>query len=142
MNLNELIEKVNDAELVLVRGLPGSGKTTYVKKNLKGYKHYEADQFFEKGGKYNFDVSKLGEAHKQCFDKTKKSLMNGDNVVVSNTFTTMKEVNKYTKMADSIGVKYRIVRTTGEFGNIHGVPEEKIKQMKNRMADIPDEVKI
>lgn len=142
MNLKELIEKVNDAELVLVRGLPGSGKSTYVKKNLKGYKHYEADMEHMVDGKYKWKQENQGKAHNACFDKTKKSLMNGDNVVVSNTFTTLKEVNRYTKMADSIGVKYRIVRTTGNFGNIHGVPEETIERMKKRMVDITGEVKI
>lgn len=142
MNLKQLIEKVNNAELVLVRGLPGSGKTTYVKKNLKDYKHYEADQFFMKNGKYEWKQDELGKAHNDCFNKTKNSLMNGDNVVVSNTFTTQKEVNRYTKMATDLGIKYRILRTTKQFENQHNVSSGTLERMKKKMADIAGEVKI
>lgn len=47
-------------ELLLIRGLPGSGKSTMAKEYAKaGYVHCEADQFFEIDGQYRFDASKL-----------------------------------------------------------------------------------
>lgn len=41
--------------LVIVRGLPGSGKTTYVRENFSPCEHVEADMFFEHKGYYVFD---------------------------------------------------------------------------------------
>jgi len=49
----------------LIRGLPGSGKTTMAKK-IEGFEHFEADQYFEKDGSYEFDPSELNSAHEEC----------------------------------------------------------------------------
>ena len=140
--LNILKEEKETAELILVRGIPGSGKTTYVKNNLKGHRHYEADMFFNKDGKYDFDKNKLGKAHNWCFNQTKKDLENGKKVVVSNTFTTAKEVNKYLKLAKDLNKKVKVIRTTGNYKNIHDVPKESIDRMKKRFVDIDNEIKI
>ena len=47
--------------LYIVRGVPGSGKSTFAK-SIGGI-HIEADQFFMENGKYNFDehLAKLSE---------------------------------------------------------------------------------
>jgi len=41
------------SKLILVRGLPGSGKSTFAK--TFGCLHVEADMFYIVGGKYRFD---------------------------------------------------------------------------------------
>ena len=46
----------NGQELVLVRGLPGSGKSTYARS--LGYPNFEADMFFIKDGKYVYNPAK------------------------------------------------------------------------------------
>jgi Tfp pilus assembly pilus retraction ATPase PilT len=43
--------------LYLVRGIPGSGKSTFAK-TLSG-EYYEADMFFMVDGEYKFDVAKI-----------------------------------------------------------------------------------
>ena len=56
-----------NAELVLIRGLPASGKTTMASVlPMIGYKHFEADMFFEVGGVYLYDAKRIGEAHAWC----------------------------------------------------------------------------
>ena len=134
--------EIKDADLILIRGIPGSGKTTYVKNNLKGYKHYEADQFFEKDGKYNFDATKLREAHNKCYLNTKKSLRDGDKVVVSNTFTRKWELEQYLKLAKNMNKKVKVLRTTKQFKNVHNIPNDKVQEMKDRFEDVDGEVKI
>lgn len=73
--------------LYIVRGLPGSGKSTFAK-SLGGV-NYEADMFFiNENGEYNFDPSKLKDAHNWCRHKAMDSMKSGEPiVVVSNTFT-------------------------------------------------------
>lgn len=40
----------------ILRGLPGSGKSTYAKKLAEeGWLHFENDMYFMKNGKYVFD---------------------------------------------------------------------------------------
>ena len=51
--------------LYIVRGIPGSGKSTFAK--TLGGQHYESDMFFiNENGEYNFDVTKIKDAHQWC----------------------------------------------------------------------------
>lgn len=60
-------------QLILIRGLPGSGKTTMAKTLYPDHVLCEADQFFETDKGYIFDGSKIKEAHAYCFNKAKKA---------------------------------------------------------------------
>lgn len=120
-------------ELFLLRGLPGSGKSTLAK-SLAGC-HVEADMFFMKGDEYKFDVSKLSEAHKFCQNKTASYMYtNWPRVVVSNTFTQEWEMQPYYELAEKYGYKVYSLIVENRHGGVneHGVPEEKLEQMKNR----------
>lgn len=122
--------------LYLIRGWPGSGKTTLAKEFLKQGKadvHYEADMYFE--GKvlgYVFDPAKLPQAHEWCLRKTKEALSMNMNVVVSNTFTRLWELQKYI----DLGHAYEILECKGLFKNVHGVPPEKVLAMRARFEEI------
>lgn len=125
------------SHLTLVRGLPGSGKSTYAK-GMKAL-HLEADQFFEDGlGYYKFDPKLLSVAHDWCYSNTVKALKCGFRVVVSNTFTKMWELERYLSIPSLIdGVSVSVVEMKTQFETIHGVPEEKLKQMAERWQEIP-----
>ncbi len=124
------------ARLKLVRGLPGSGKSTYAKNLLaKGVcqVHYEADTFFMTNeGFYDFDATKLYQAHKWCYDKVKQSLSLGLDVVVSNTFTRKREVRPYQELCAELGCELEIVTLTHNYGSIHDVDEATMSKMKKR----------
>lgn len=116
-------------DLVILRGLPGSGKTTLAKESDRV--HYEADKFFEyETGNYEFDRTKLAEAHKWCQDSVKIALMNKNKVIVSNTFVRLWEMQPYIDMCKELGKTYEIQVATGNFKNIHGVPDEAIERMR------------
>ena len=89
--------------LIIVRGIAGSGKTTFVKKTFPEAAHYEADMFFEQKGEYKFDASKLKEAHNWCRKRVYECIRNKKLVVVSNTFTQFWEVSPYIVTGKQIG---------------------------------------
>jgi len=124
--------------LYIVRGVPGSGKSTFAK-NLGGT-HFETDAYFMVDGEYKFDFTKLKEAHKWCQDGVNTAMIlnhtTGLNeiIVVSNTFTQEWEMQPYFEMAESWGYRVFSIVVENRHGGIneHGVPEDKIEVMKNR----------
>ncbi|MEM4258076.1 MAG: AAA family ATPase [Candidatus Thermoplasmatota archaeon] len=119
-------------QLILIRGLPDSGKSTMVREYVKqGYLHFEADMYFERDGKYEFRPALLPKAHAWCLSQTKRALEEGKDVVVSNTFSRKWELQPYL----DLGYPTKILTATGNYKNIHGVPDETIKRMKDRWED-------
>lgn len=125
-------------ELVIIRGLPGSGKSTFAKSNFAKHKQFEADMFFvRKNGEYKFDFTKLNAAHTWCQQQVIETLKSGHDVVVTNTFTQSWEFDAYmsilTELALSgIEVSLRIIEMKTQYQNIHGVPEDKMQKMRDR----------
>ncbi len=128
-------------ELVLIRGCPGSGKSTLANKEFvsKGFVHLEADMFFMEGGTYKFNHNKLKDAHAWCQKQTELFLRSGKNVVVSNTFTRKWEIQFYLDLATNLDIPVKIIRMTKEYGNTHGVPDNVVKQMIERMENFKGE---
>jgi tRNA uridine 5-carbamoylmethylation protein Kti12 len=128
------------ATLTIIRGLPGSGKSTYAKSLLKkGVKHFEADMFHTHKGVYDYNISKARQGHEWCLNKTLEALESGRSVIVSNTFTTYYELSPYICGAKELGVDVRIIACTGEFESEHGVPDSTLEQMKCRWEDVDGE---
>jgi predicted kinase len=122
-------------ELIIVRGLPGSGKSTF-SKSLGG-EHIEADMFFvdKETGEYKFDATKLKYAHNWCGDVVETWMEDGlKKIVVSNTFTQEWEIEEYYKLAEKYGYMVFSIIVENRHGGIneHNVPEEKLEQMKHR----------
>lgn len=129
-------------DLILLRGIPGSGKTTLGEVILytPGAKNtnnvLSADDFFlDENGNYIFDPSKLKEAHNQCQQKCAERMkMELSKIVVANTFTQEWEMKPYFDMAERY--KYRVhcvvVENRHDGKNIHDVPDDKLKIMKDR----------
>jgi len=125
--------------LILLRGLPGSGKSTFAKMLIaadKDYCHKEADMYFvDREGNYKFKPSDLPAAHKWCKDEV-EFLMRYEHspIAVSNTFTQEWEMDAYYELAEKYGYRVHSVIVENRHGGVnkHGVPEEKLEQMKNR----------
>jgi predicted kinase len=127
--------------LYIVRGLPGSGKSTFARSIAKPYQIFEADQYFMKRGKYNFDATKLKDAHDDCKKRVvrrmRENLFNSiffNNIVVSNTFTQDWEMKYYRSIGKRYGYKvHTIIVENRHYGtNVHGVPQNKLQVMENR----------
>ena len=120
-------------KLVLIRGLPGSGKTTMARVlSLVGYEHHEADQYFERDGSYCFNTAELPKAHAWCLERAIASMRRGTQCVVSNTFTRRWEIQPYLDAAKAVGVSAQLIEARGAWGNCHGVPADAIERMRAR----------
>lgn len=117
--------------LVLIRGLPGSGKTTLAQ-SMAGYIHFEADQFFDYFWVGGFDPKRLKHAHAWCLKSTMDALAEGRHVVVSNTFTQHWEMKPYLAIVDA---SVSIIVARGEFDSVHDIPEATIQKMRDRWED-------
>lgn len=114
--------------LVLIRGLPGSGKTTKAMGFVNdGYKHFEADQFFLVEGKYQFDAQKLPEAHAWCLDQAREGLASGEFVCVANVFAGVEDIRPYTELK----VDYQVVEANYPGHSIHKVPADILRAMQS-----------
>ena len=129
--------------LILVRGLPGSGKSSFAG-NFKPAEVFAADDFFYRRGKgkgeYAFDPALLGEAHKYCQRATRSALYAGSMVIVTNTFSQRWELEPYLKFAAEVDVRVAVVdlfdggltdEALAERG-LHGVPQDTIATMRAR----------
>jgi predicted kinase len=134
--------------LILLRGLPGSGKSSFATFIWDKHVVFEADKYFyDKEGNYNFDMSKLGAAHKWCQLQVEHAMEDNQanpqfypEIVVSNTSTTESELKPYLDLAAKYD--YKVVSLivenrhgNGEETNIHGVGKETLDKMENRLRN-------
>jgi predicted kinase len=121
-------------ELILLRGLPGAGKSTFAK--LFGdARHFEADMYHVgEDGVYNWKPENIKAAHEWCRRNVEQTMTFGKNIVVSNTFTQEWEMEPYYKLAEQYGYRVHsiIVENRHEGINEHNVPADKLEQMRNR----------
>ena len=121
-----------------VRGLPGSGKSTFARECLNAFVVCEADMWFEQFNGGKFDPARLKEAHAWCLEQAKQGLILGHNVAVANTFTRRWEMQPYYDMVAELtqdsefSIKVFEIIMNGNFKSVHNVPAEKIQQMRER----------
>lgn len=128
-------------KLYIIRGLPGSGKSTFAEVFLK-VDPWEADDYFlGPDGEYDFDFSLLGQAHSWCMSSVIEDMAKGTPCVcVSNTFTQLWEFQSYLAAAKVAGYEVEVYVTTNDFeNNVHGVPPEAIARMRARWEAFPGE---
>jgi hypothetical protein len=129
--------------LILLRGVPGSGKSTFANHMWDSGVVFEADKFFyDVEGQYKFDGSKLKEAHEWCRRSVQEAMEQNHlsagqyypEIIVSNTFTREWEMQAYLDLAKQF--EYHVVSLIVENRhggkNVHGVPDEKVQEMRDR----------
>ena len=141
----EEITKGRSKVLIVLRGLPGSGKSTLVE-TLQGAWVASADNFFvNEAGKYVFDGKMIGKAHEWAQSEARKMMEQSlSPVIVDNTNVSSWEAKAYVEFGVSLGYEVEILtpETPWRFDpielarrNRHGVPETAIRRMLQRWDD-------
>ncbi len=129
----------NKKTVWIMQGVSGAGKTHHTP-----WSAYivSADYYFMRGTEYQFDASKLGEAHGECLRCFTEAVLRGQElIVVDNTNTTPVEVAPYYALALAYGydvvIKYipcSDLKLAAE-RNRHGVPLKTIEQQAKRIEN-------
>lgn len=119
--------------LYLIRGIPGSGKTSFAKE-ISDH-NVAADDYEGLYGPDGFDRSKLKEAHEYCRGVVERWMSeNIEKIAVHNTFTMQWEMNTYFSLASNYGYRvYTLIMENRHSGKSeHEVPETTISYMRDR----------
>lgn len=99
-------------EVILICGISGAGKSSWVEVNAPDAVVVSADTFFQgPDGVYRFDPFLLGEAHRQCLRAFIHALYldRVNQVVVDNTNVMIRDIQTYHAIALAAGAVVRMV---------------------------------
>jgi predicted ABC-type ATPase len=125
--------------LYLIRGVSGSGKTTFVNSIVQDTDRVICtDDFFIINGEYIFDPTQLKENHLKCQKKVGYWLSRGKTVFVHNTFTCEWEMTPYFTLSETFGYKVftLIVENRHQGTSVHNVPDDVLESQKGRFEII------
>lgn len=140
-----------------MRGIPGSGKSTYAKQlAVNAYDNgmlpliCSADDSFIGTEGYKFDIKFLGEAHKECMRKFLQAIQDGMSpIIVDNTNINLEDISPYVAVGEALHYDVEIIQvdTPLEIAvnrNIHGVTENHVRTMHKRLqyVKLPNRFKV
>lgn len=129
----------NVPTVVILRGIPGSGKSTVAEAISQNYPAaiHSTDRYHQLDGEHLFQPSRLGEFHQKNQAAFKLSILNKVQVVVCDNANIKRwEFEPYLKAAKGyrqIVVLLKADPLEAAERGIHGVPEKKVLQMHRRL---------
>lgn len=147
-------------EVVIMRGLPGSTKTTWIENYLeinqpfiRGFSVCSADQYMvNAAGDYEFQVERLARSHANCLRKfiddllrfSKNDPSENHVIFVDNTNLRLVDIAPYVRVAQAFNAAFRVIYIQGDpkacaARNIHGVPLEQVEAMAKGIEPLPSD---
>lgn len=136
--------------LILIRGLPGSGKSSFARHLTVSQNIFAADDYMvDENGDYDWRADRLEFCHESCRKDVREALLKDDPptrypVVVTNTMTKQREIKPYLEMVwylRSMDIPVHLSVITMNTGltdaelserSIHSPPEETVATMRKR----------
>lgn len=133
---------------IINRGVPGSGKSTFVKTMRQVVEEsglsisvHSTDDKHMVDGEYKWSMKMQGQYHRENLEEFTESLGSGVNVVIcDNTNIRQRDFGKYLSSARELGYKVIAVTFAPDdiekhiARNTHDVPEETITLMRDRLT--------
>ncbi len=130
---------MDERSIILIRGLPGSGKSSLARLLSENGKYpvFSIDDYFtdKESGEYLFDHKTNHLAYAACEENTKKSMEAGsEKIFIDNTFTLDWEMESYFLLASEFGYKLFVITVENRHGskNLHGVSTEQMEKMAEK----------
>lgn len=126
--------------LILIRGLPGSGKTTLAtvlaqSETIKYPICSEDDYYRDENGVYNWSSEKEIIAKRKCLEETIRFMELGcAKVFVTNVFLSHEDIDPYLQIAKDLKYQCHVLIAQNTHGNtsIHNVKPEDFAEMKRQ----------
>lgn len=130
---------MSDRCLILLRGLPGSGKTTLAAllSEQGTYPVFSVDDYFTDPatGAYHFEFKNNHLAYRQCEERTRSAMQQEKpKIILHNTFTIGWELETYFKLAAEFSYTVFVCTVENYHGhaNVHHIPGEQIAKMAEK----------
>jgi NEDD4-binding protein 2 len=109
MRFKNWLENKQQKNLIIMRGVSGTGKSTLAKKLGENGIVLSTDDYFMKDGVYDFNPKNLGIYHKMNQEKTKECMEKGISpIVIDNTNSKEWEMKPYVMLADQYDYNIQI----------------------------------
>lgn len=124
--------------LIVLRGLPGSGKSKLAEVlSEKGkYPCFSIDDYFtSEDGTYNFVHTENHKAYQACQDQVESAMVLGsEKIFLHNVFSMDWEMEPYFRMAAELGYQVFVVTVENRHKgkNLHGIQDDQLRKMAEK----------
>ena len=125
------MKKNTRPRIQIIRGLPGSGKTTLALKRYPHLMRIETDMYFNRRGAYRFSMENNRKAVEWFHEEVESMCYAGLDFVVTGVLSAHTErLDEVIDTASALGYEIYIKTLTSHFRTIHGVPKEHFERME------------